>query len=568
MKPVRLPASATNALPRWVLIVLCLLYILPGLLGRDPWKNIDASSFGIEWAMAHGNANDWLWPHVGNLAIPDEGPLAFWLGALCIKLFGGLLGDPMAANIAGIVFFVIGSLSVWYSTYLLGRRTETQPLKLAFGGQPEPKDYGRTLADGALLIYLGCLGLFVPIHATTPKALQVSLVAFTLFAAIRLFDSPSRKAALTLGLALGGLILTRGWVVPFALWISLIVYAVSTKSNLTRLIFGALPVAIALTAAWMFAIHVVQPFNSSPVEAWLIWNTDQINIPDLESLKYLLKNGIWFAWPAWPFAGWAIYAWRNQIKALHIALPLAFLTVLVILALLNQNSEVGILLPLLPSLAVLAAFGLPTMKRGAINAVDWFSVIIMTLLAAVIWMYWVSLQTGWPLPAHKVLKLLPGFMPEFQLIPCLIAAGGTVGWIFLVHWRISRRPSVLWRAVVLSSGGGILCWLLWMTLWLPAWNYAESYANVATAIEQKLDAGQPCVDTDANADQIASFAYFGHIKFSQFSGANCQYLLLQENGRRGAAERVHNAEDQWQLIWEGGRPHDRDEHFRLFKRVR
>ncbi len=32
-QPVRLPAAATNALPRWVLFALCLLYILPGLFG-------------------------------------------------------------------------------------------------------------------------------------------------------------------------------------------------------------------------------------------------------------------------------------------------------------------------------------------------------------------------------------------------------------------------------------------------------------------------------------------------------------------------------------------------------
>jgi 4-amino-4-deoxy-L-arabinose transferase-like glycosyltransferase len=568
MKPVRLPASATNALPRWGLIALCLLYILPGLLGRDPWKNIDAANFGIEWTMAHGNVNDWLWPHVGNLAMPDEGPLAYWIGAIFMRIFGGLIGDPMAANLASIGFFVIGSLSVWYSTYLLGRRAEAQPLRLAFGGQPEPKDYGRTLADGALLIYLGCLGLLVPIHAATPKALQVSLVAFSLYAVIRLFDAPTRKAAVALGLSLGALILTRGWVVPLALWIGILLFAIAVKSNVTRLILISLPAAIAVAAAWVLAIEMVHPFNSTPFEAWMIWNTDQFNIPNWESVKYLFKYGIWFAWPAWPFAGWAIYAWRKQIKTVHIALPLTFFCALVILCLLNLNSEVGILMPLLPPLAVLAAFGLPTMKRGAINAVDWFSVIILTLLAAVVWLYWVSLQTGWPLPAQKVLKLLPGFKPEFQILPFVVAACGTIGWFLIVHWRISRRPSVLWRAVVLSSGGGILCWLLAMTIWLPAWNYAKSYANVAAAIEKAMPADHPCVDSDASADQLASFAYFGHINFSQFAPANCQYLLLQENGHRSTSARVHSAEDEWQLIWEGGRPQDREEHFRLFKHIR
>ncbi|HXA47772.1 MAG TPA: glycosyltransferase [Burkholderiaceae bacterium] len=570
MKPVRLPASATNALPRWAMIALCMLYILPGLIARDPWKNLDAASFGIEWTMAHGNLSDWLWPHIGNLTMPEEGPLAFWLGAICIRLFGWLVGDPMAARIASICFFVVGSLSVWYATFLLGRRAEAQPLRLAFGGQPEAKDYGRTLADGALLIYLGCLGLLLPVHATSPKALQVSLVAYGVYLAIRLFDSPSRQAAIKLGLTLGLLVLTRGWVVPLALWLSLVVLAlVRERSNLIRLIFLSLPAALAVAGAWLAAIHFTQPFDSSPVPQWLAWNINQIAWPTWESVKYLFKYGIWFAWPAWPFAGWAVYAWRKQFKALHIALPLALFCALVVLCVLNPNSEVGILMPLLPLLAILAAFGLPTMKRGAINAVDWFSVMVLTILAFGIWMYWISLQTGWPLPAQKVLKLLPGFKPEFHILAFVIALGATFGWIFLVHWRISRHPSVLWRAVVLSSGGGILCWLLWMTLWLPASNYAKSYANVAAEIAQKLPEDHPCVDTNVGADQLASFAYFGQIKFSQFDQLDCPYLLLQENGRnKGAAERIQNAGDQWQLMWEGRRPHDKDERFRLYKRMR
>jgi 4-amino-4-deoxy-L-arabinose transferase-like glycosyltransferase len=570
MKPVRLPASATNALPRWGLIALCLLYILPGLIARDPWKNVDAASFGIEWTMAHGNLNDWLWPHIGNLKMPEEGPLAFWLGAICIRLFGWLIGDPLAARVASVAFFLLGSLSVWFTAYLLGCRSETQPFRLAFGGQPEPKDYGRTLADGALLIYLGCLGLLYPIHATTAKALQVSLVAYALLAAVRMHDTQSKRAAVKFGLALGLLVLTRGWVVPMALWLSLIALsAVRDRSSMLRLVLLSMPSALLVAGAWLMAAYSVQPFDSSPVPAWLHWNLMQLSWPSWESLKYLLKYGIWFAWPAWPFAGWAVYAWRKQYKALHIAVPLTFFCTFGILCLLNPNSEVGILMPLLPPLTILAAFGLPTMKRGAINAVDWFSVMTLTIFAFGIWMYWISLQTGWPLPAQKVLKLLPGFKPEFHPIAFLIALAATAGWIVLVHWRISRKPSVLWRAVVLSTGGGILCWLLLMTLWLPAFNYARSYAGVAEEIARKLPAGQKCVDTDVGADQLASFAYFGHIPFSQFDRSHCDLLLLQENSRnKEEALRIRNASDQWQLIWEGRRPSDRDEHFRLYQRMR
>ncbi|HEY6773035.1 MAG TPA: glycosyltransferase, partial [Oxalicibacterium sp.] len=324
MKPVRLPASATLALPRWALFALCLLYILPGLIGRDPWKPDDATGFGIMWTMAHGSLADWLAPNVAGLPMTEEGPLAFWLGALCIKLFGWLLGEPMAARMAPICFFLLGSASVWYGTYLLGRRSEAQPHKLAFGGQPEPRDFGRTLADGALLIYLGCLGLLVHSHSTTSEALQVSLIAFSLYTTARLFESRSIASAAAFGIVLGLLALTRGWTPSLALWIGVAALAsVRERGVLLRLILVALPLAGLVSAGWYIAAWLSST-GMPAFEAWMAWNYAQVGAPSLSTAQYFYKNVIWFAWPAWPFAIWAVYAWRRQRESLHITLPLTY----------------------------------------------------------------------------------------------------------------------------------------------------------------------------------------------------------------------------------------------------
>ena len=266
MKPVRLPASATLALPRTGLFALALLYILPGLFGRDPWKNDDAGSFGIMWTMAHGGLADWLAPHIAGLPTPQEGPLAFWIGALCIQLFGGIVGDVMASRLAAIGFFLLGALSVWYTAFLLGRRTEAQPLRLAFGGQPEPEDYGRTLADGALLIYLGFLGLLVHSHSTTAGALQVGLIAFILYAAVRVFETESRRMLVALGVALGLSVLTRGLSAPIAIWSALMVLAAIRQPTLVpRLMLVTLPLALLIPATWVLACALLQPFGRTPV---------------------------------------------------------------------------------------------------------------------------------------------------------------------------------------------------------------------------------------------------------------------------------------------------------------
>ncbi|MCH8619731.1 glycosyltransferase [Undibacterium sp. TS12] len=571
MKPVRLPAAATVALPRWGIIALCLLYILPGLIGRDPWKGDDAAGFGIMWTMAHGSLNDWLWPHIVGLPMPEEGPLAFWLGAICIKLFSWLVGEPMAARLSTGFFFLLGSLSVWYATYLLGRRAEAQPLKLAFGGQPEARDFGRTLADGALLIYLGCLGLLLRSHETSAEALQISLIACCLYQCVRLLDETSKRAAIKIGIVLGLLVLTRGWVVPAGLWISLLAACAYRRQNtpLQYLTSITLPIAASIAAAWLFAISMLHPYDSSPYPAWMLWNYRQFNVPNYDSISYLFRYGIWFSWPAWPFAAWAIYAWRKQERALHISLPVSFLICFGVLALLNHQSEEAILLPFLPPLAILAAFGLPTMKRSAINAVDWFSVIVFTGTAGFIWIVWLGNAIGWPARlAHRMTDLAPGYQPSFNLFVFVIALAASIAWFRLVYWRISRQPAVLWRAVVLSSGGVILCWLLLLSLGLTWIDQKITYAPLAKELARAVPANSGCIQAHVGPSQRAMFAYFGQVSFAGFSDHDCKLLLVQ-NSKKSQHELVMPAEykvEQWTALWSGHRAADNDELFTLYQR--
>jgi hypothetical protein len=113
---------------------------------------------------------------------------------------------------------------------------------------------------------------------------------------------------------------------------------------------------------------------------------------------------------------------------------------------------------LLPPLAVMAAFGLLTMKRGAINAIDWFSVMALTCAPRdldVLVRQADGLAAARPRTRSN---WCPASSPNWAG-RLLRRAGRHRGWFVLVHWRISRQPAVLWRAVVLSSGGLILIWI-------------------------------------------------------------------------------------------------------------
>ncbi len=62
---------------------------------------------------------------------------------------------------------------VWYTTFHLARTDAAQPVAFAFGGEAEPVDYARAIADGALLALMATLGLLQLGHETTPELAQL-----------------------------------------------------------------------------------------------------------------------------------------------------------------------------------------------------------------------------------------------------------------------------------------------------------------------------------------------------------------------------------------------------------
>lgn len=570
-KPVRLPAAATLSLPRWGILLLCLLYIVPGLIGRDPWKTSDVTDFTIMWTMASGTWEDWLLPNISGLPIFSSGPMTYWLGAIFITLFGGLLGNEIAARLATLLFFLLGAYSIWRTGYLLGQRQETQPMKLAFGGQPDTKAYGRVLADSALLVYLASLGLLSNSHETSVEALFVSTIAYCLYRSTRYVNDSSIKNAIYLGLAIGFLVLTNGLVVPVGLYVFLFIGVFFYRSDLAKHI-SKLLLALATTslivAIWYIVLNTTQPYGQSPFWPWLSWHTTQFGLPTFSSLFYFFKRGMWFFWPAWPYALWSIYAWRKQWHSAHVILPLVFCVTFLVLAIFNPHPEESAFLSFLPPFAILAVLGLPTMKRGAINAIDWFSVMSLTLIGLFIWLAWIAHSFGWPAQlAKNATKLAPGFLPQINLFAVLIACIVTLAWFALVYWRISRQPSVLWRAVVLSTGGVILCWVLLGTLWLPWINYNKSYRSISLEMSKHITGPNSCVTSNINPALRASFAYFGHIHFSGPLKAEkeCRYTLLRDRVPKRKRQAAPKTYKNMSLVWEGHRPSDRQERFRLYR---
>ncbi|MCS6493365.1 glycosyltransferase family 39 protein [Burkholderia thailandensis] len=566
MKPVvRLTASATRALPRWLLLTLCIVYAAFGLFGRDPWKNEDAAGFGVMWTTAQGGLHDWLLPNLVGKFVTSDGPLGYWLGSLAIRALPWVDASNASRVYTGVLFCV-ASAFVWYATYLLGRRAEIQPFKYAFGGEPEPRDYGRTLADGALLILLACFGLAERGHETTPQLAQFAWIAMFVYGLVRAIDKPA-QGALWWGLALGLVALSGNPVLVAALAVgTLALYLATPEIRCVHVPALGLPLAVGVFAIWPLAAHVAFPDDASWfLNQWLHDSLMRFSGPPTTVLAYAAKNLPLFTWPAWPLAIWAWVSWAGLRRRPHIAIPLSVVVPLLVLVILQSQQTNRMYMLLLPALAVVATFALPTLKRGAINAIDWFAVLSFTILGTFVWLVWLASLTGFPHPlARNLGRLVPGYEPHFKVLSFVCALAATACWLMLVRWRISRQPKVLWRSVVLSSAGTTLMWVLLMTLWLPIVNYSRTYRDVAQQIAAHLPSDYECISPVRLGDaQIATFAYFGDMHFS-FTD-DCDVILRQDRADFGEPSSI--SQYVWRLVWEGRRVADRDERFRLYERI-
>jgi 4-amino-4-deoxy-L-arabinose transferase-like glycosyltransferase len=109
-RPIPLPLKS------WPLAVLVAAYLLPGLVGHDPWKTEDAVGFGVvHQLLASG---DWLAPHLAGEPYYEDGPLFFWVAALFVKALGGVLPAPDAARFASALFVLA---ALWCVRQAAGR---------------------------------------------------------------------------------------------------------------------------------------------------------------------------------------------------------------------------------------------------------------------------------------------------------------------------------------------------------------------------------------------------------------------------------------------------------------
>jgi 4-amino-4-deoxy-L-arabinose transferase-like glycosyltransferase len=570
--PAIVSQSAVRRLPRLALLLFCVAYVLPGFIGREPWKSADVAAFGVMLEMAAGRTG-WWDPQMLGLAAEEAGPLPYWLGAFFIRLLPFVPAD-LAARVPFGLLLALALTATWRTVYRLARQPAAQPVSFAFGGEAHPTDYARAMADAGLLALIACLGLAQLSHETTPDLARLALVACLLYGASRLANaSDARQPFLSvalLGLATLALVFSGApWI---AFWLSagllLAVLVSRLPSGSAASDASDTPARLWATdpLAWAAVVLAVVLGGSAmaglfPPPAWqTTWSSTNWG-----SWGRLL---LWFTWPVWPLALWTLWRWRRQWRQPHVAIPLWAALVSVIDSAQSAERDRALLLAL-PALAALAAFALPTLRRSVSALIDWFTLLFFTACALVIWVVWFAMQTGIPAkPAANVAKLAPGFVPDFALLPFAAATLATLAWVWLVAWRVGQHREAIWKSLVLPAAGSTLCWLLLMTLWLPLLDFGRSYGPLARRIAS-LATPERCVLVDGLTQaQIAALRFHGGLQLqrtSQGPAPACGILVVSPSSQPTLDQRVTLTD--WAFKATVRRLTDNKESLLVFQRV-
>ncbi|MBX9847742.1 MAG: hypothetical protein K2X64_00505, partial [Rhodocyclaceae bacterium] len=298
--------------------------------------------------------------------------------------------------------------------------------------------------------------------------------------------------------------------------------------------------------------------------AFGLWAWQVGNYRTLEQVLTVPRQWLWFLWPAWPMALWTLWQWRRHVLNRHIAVPLGCLVITSTASIVTGGQD-RVLMLALPAWALLAAFALPTLKRSTAAAVDWFSVFFFSACAIAFWVIYASLQTGFPVrPALNVVKLAPGFASRFSGLPLILAAGGTLAWVWLVRWRTGKQQYALWKSLILPASGVALCWLLLMTLMLPVLDYARSLRPLVERIALHVPKKE-CIATPRTQRSLqAALEYFGEFRVDgngKAASTSCNYLLQTES-RIGE----HHPPPGWVRVARESRPTDRSEWTAIYQR--
>jgi len=525
--------------------LLAAAWIVPTLVGHDPWKPDEAQNFGVVLEILRGGHI--VVPRIAGEPFLQEPPLFYLLAAATAWATQGLLplhdGARLAAGVAmALTFAALG---------LTAREL-----------------YGKGRGWVSVVILIGCVGLLIRGHQLIT---DLGLLAGFALALYGIALSPRRHllAGVLLGTGLGIVFMTEGAIetaILAAVALAVAVFETWRTPRYAATLGIALAADLPWLTIWPFVLYQTAPDLFA--EWFLKHNLERFTGTSALALgtraDYYLRSIAWYTWPAQLLAAWTLWGRRRSGYAIPgVTLPLtAFVLILAAISVAAEVRE-AYALPLLLPLALLANPAPPTLRRGASNAFLWFAVMFFTALMAAAWFYWSALDLGVPARLHRHLhNIQPGYAFGFVAWKFALAVAITLAWP-VVLWRLKRTPE---RPVIAWAVGITLAWALLATLFLPWADAGKSYRAMVAEMKRAMPAQHRCVAGIGIGDsQRAMLHYYaGIVTRLEDSPArtNCDLLIVQGTARKPVA-----APRGWQKLWDGARPGDKTERFWLYKRV-
>ena len=520
-----------------LLIILCCIWICLGLIGHQPWKPNESTSISIIKSMLAGE--HLIDPTAIGETVIKNPPLYYISAASFSKILSPILSMHDAARIVSGLWMALTLLL----TGMIGREL-----------------WGEGTGRQATFIMLSSAGLIATAHLLMPEvsALTGSAMAFY---ALALAKRRPFRASVLLGTGIGISFLSTGLVTAAISLLTALVLPLFFKawrSKSYAIVIGLASIAMApWVLLWPALIWHISPEH---LHAW--WQ-NQIQFFHFNHL-YVLRTLAWFAWPALPIAVWGLWRFRAGLflKPKFQLIVLYFLIAFLMIGLKSKSTDVNTLTLLIP-LVAMANGSTETLRRGAAGALNWFGLVLFGLMGILIWLGWIAIITGYPAKLSSRMHILSGLSEAHVSIPALIIALLTTTiWVITINAKRSNRAAITDWAV-----GITMAWSLLMTLWLPMIDSAKSYQSVMLSLQKALPAKHTCINSaGVGQPQQALLDYYTNLRvipLKKASEPSCDLYLTQEDKNH----RHINSGEGWKLIWQGKRPADKHEKFRLYQKV-
>ena len=525
-----------------LICLLCLTWIVPGLIGHDPWKTDEAYTFGVIYDLLRGGS--WWLPTLAGEPFLDEPPLYYLTAAATAFIASPLLPLHDGARLASGLYMA---------------------LTLLFLGMAGRELHGKGSGALAALLLLGCFGLVLRGHEGITDIAPLAGFALAYYAWALLLQRALRGGAL-LGAAIGMVFLSQGILETLALLVIAAVLPVLSpawrRRSYARALLMAALVATPLIVAWPLVLYGRAP---ALLDVWLQRDFYAVFSGTERDVTFYLRILPWHAWPVWALCAWQLWnTRREQYATPAIALPLTGFVVTFVLLSLGSGARDLYALTLLPAAALLAVPVARNLRRGAANAWLWFSITGVTFFIIVAWFYWTGLELGVPARLHTHLhRLQPGYTPGFKALPFTLAACYTVAWFVL----LAKLKHSMERPVMVWAAGITVLWGLTAILFIGWVDTGKSYRAVFTGMQKNLPPQYRCMASrNLGESQRAMLHYYADVITEREEIAaqkrQCDLLLLQ-----GVVREEPAVAKGWRKIWEGSRPGDKVERYRLYRRT-